>query len=224
MENEVKIYEEEKVSRRKSELKPTDHKTQNWYDEHDIKYFYQPELHKLLNGINDSYYMMAFLFIYEVGARVSEVLPIRFRDFDTTTGNIKVPVLKQRKKKIFKMVTVSDKMKAIILNHRIENKLGENDFILAKAPGKNPPNRSTFYRNFRKYVLSVLGAHFEDKAHPHTLRHSRAVHMLQSGINIAHVKSMMAHKSIANTMIYLQYSNRDFTNAVQQANREIGLE
>jgi site-specific recombinase XerD len=46
----------------------------------------------------------------------------------------------------------------------------------------------------------------------HTLRHSFATHLLQSGVNICEVQSRLGHKNVETTMIYTHVL-RDMTNA-----------
>jgi site-specific recombinase XerD len=46
----------------------------------------------------------------------------------------------------------------------------------------------------------------------HTLRHSFATHLLQSGVNICEVQSLLGHKNVETTMIYTHVL-RDMTNA-----------
>jgi site-specific recombinase XerD len=46
----------------------------------------------------------------------------------------------------------------------------------------------------------------------HMLRHSFATHLLQSGVNICEVQSLLGHKNVETTMIYTHVL-RDMTNA-----------
>ncbi|MBI4684050.1 MAG: tyrosine-type recombinase/integrase, partial [Nitrospirae bacterium] len=48
----------------------------------------------------------------------------------------------------------------------------------------------------------------------HTLRHSFATHLLQSGVNIREVQSLLGHKNVETTMIYTHVL-RDMSNAPQ---------
>ena len=66
-------------------------------------------------------------------------------------------------------------------------------------------------RNYDKYLKKIFKKAnlSEDKAHSHIFRHSRAIHLLNAGLNIAQVQKVLGHTSILNTMIYTKYSNYD---------------
>lgn len=45
--------------------------------------------------------------------------------------------------------------------------------------------------------------------HPHTLRHSFAIHCVKNGMSIQELQKILGHQSINTTMVYLQYSIAD---------------
>ncbi|HHT9118384.1 MAG TPA: tyrosine-type recombinase/integrase, partial [Candidatus Hypogeohydataceae bacterium YC38] len=48
-----------------------------------------------------------------------------------------------------------------------------------------------------------------DRSHPHTFRHSFAVHCVLSGVPLPVLKKWLGHSSISRTMIYCQVLARD---------------
>ena len=50
----------------------------------------------------------------------------------------------------------------------------------------------------------------EDKRHPHVLRHSVAVHLLQNGKDIHFVRDHLGHTNLKTTQIYARLAPKDF--------------
>jgi len=219
--NEITIYSETPITKngKKTELIQTDFKTNNYYENDNIVFFTTAQIKTLIDGIDNTFHKLSILLLYETGARIEEARALKFSDIDMSNGRIKVLTLKQRKKnKIYRYLKISDKLLSLILNHRVVNKLSDDDFILSQAHSKAAITRKGISLMLKSYVVRLLGQNNIDKAHPHALRHTRAVHLLDSGMNIMLLKNFLGHANIVNTLIYLKYSNKDMAEAVDRAN------
>ncbi|HSY51462.1 MAG TPA: tyrosine-type recombinase/integrase [Thermoanaerobaculia bacterium] len=69
-----------------------------------------------------------------------------------------------------------------------------------------PISGSTIYQLFRGYAEAAeLPA---DRRHPHVLRHSIAVHLMNAGLDAADVQDWLGHRDIASTMVYAAVTNK----------------
>jgi site-specific recombinase XerD len=168
---------------------------------------------------------MIFLLLYETASRFSEIRYLKFNDLEGTPDNtfVKIPIAKQRNRKQIKRVPISNILKNYILDHRIKNNLTDKDYILAKALGGKPVSNQTINMGLKRYILKICDNTYIDRAHTHTFRHSRAIHLLDAGVNIRIVQRLLGHASITNTLIYLKYSDKSFNDAISTANKKIGL-
>jgi integrase/recombinase XerC len=56
----------------------------------------------------------------------------------------------------------------------------------------------------------------DGRAHPHTFRHSYAVHLLKNNVPITVVQKLLGHSSIENTAIYLAVVQSDIREFVER--------
>jgi site-specific recombinase XerD len=57
--------------------------------------------------------------------------------------------------------------------------------------------------------MTAIKAGIKKNISPHTLRHSFATHMLESGTNLKRVQMLMGHNSLKTTSLYLHLANID---------------
>lgn len=135
--------------------------------------------------------------LYGAGMRISEVCTLRIIDIESNAKRIKVYQGKGAKDRY------------TLLPDELVDKL-RSYYIEAGRPKEylftsNQTKRSLHPRSMQLVVNSAMEkAGFKDKGYTaHTLRHSFATHLLDSGANIHVIKTLLGHSKIETTMIYL---------------------
>ena len=88
--------------------------------------------------------------------------------------------------------------------------------------------------NSRKEKLTRAGVHYiikkygktarqenkaliPEKISPHCLRHSKAMHLLQAGVNLVYIRDILGHVSVQTTEIYARADTRQKRDALEKA-------
>ncbi len=216
------IYENKKLKHNKTELVEYKSSWKNYYEE-EIKYLNESEIIKLLDGITNEFHKMLFSFSFETGARISEVLQVKIHDIDFYNKTVKLATLKRRNKNIVRVLTLSNSLINRILMYEKLKILIKTDYLFAKNSGNKPISIQAANKALKKYIVSILGTEYQDLAHLHTLRHSRAIQLLNSGVNLVQVKTILGHANIMNTLVYLKYSNKDIQDSIRKSNIILGI-
>jgi integrase/recombinase XerD len=142
--------------------------------------------------------------IYGSGLRVSELLDIKMEDIHLNQGYIKV-VGKGDKER---MVPISDMANIALRNYIIK---GRDYLIKEKTPylflnqqGVRL-SRQGFFKLLKKLAVD---ANVEIDCSPHTLRHSFATHLLENGIDLRTLQTLLGHEDISTTQIYTHISQQ----------------
>jgi integrase/recombinase XerD len=151
------------------------------------------------DGIRD---LAILTFMYETGCRVHEMIDaclgdISFRKPNTVT-------LKGKGRKV-RVIPISSNafeiIKQYVERYRITNPIQPLFF-----------NRSNNHLS-RSGVSYILKKHlqlarqvdpniFIKSIHPHVFRHSKAMHLLESGVNLIYIRDFLGHSSVITTEIY----------------------
>jgi len=131
---------------------------------------------------------------YSSGLRASEIINLKWQDIDFDRNIIHVKRAKGKKDRI---VMLSEKVKEGL--KAIPKK---SDYVFIT-------NRNGKYsqRAIQKIIENAAKrAGIKKKITPHTLRHSFATHLLESGTDISHIKELLGHANISTTNIYTKVS------------------
>lgn len=78
--------------------------------------------------------------------------------------------------------------------------------FVTRQSDAGPMSASTIYQLFRGYAAAAGLP--PDRQHPHVLRHSIAVHLMNAGWDVADVQDWLGHRDIASTMVYATVTNK----------------
>lgn len=161
-------------------------------------YFTPEEVHRILDLCDKKRDHLLLNFLWQTGARVSEIIPVKVSDVDFYSGNLKILTLK-RKKPYYRYVPLNQ-LKGNLADYILEEGLARTDLIF-------PITRQ---RVFGIVKQAVLDAGYDDgRAHPHTFRHSFAVNCILQGVPLIVVQKWLGHSSIQSTMVYLKVRAED---------------
>ncbi len=180
----------------------------------------QPDL-STIKGRRD---MTMLSLMYHCGARVQEII-------DLTPAMVRL-----EKPLTVKIIGKGNKARIIPL---IEQQIGnlrtylqEHDMLKAQA------NLYPLFQNSRREKLTRAGVghillQYAAKARKidpglipdtlscHTLRHSKAMHLLQAGVNLVYIRDILGHTSVQTTEIYARADSKQKREAIEKAYVEV---
>jgi integrase/recombinase XerD len=164
--------------------------------------------------------------LYNTGARTQELI-------DLTPLSIRrekpymIELFGKNSKK--RLVPLEDNMMILLENYMLENNLllSENNshplfYNVWNEKLTNPG--ITFI--LKKYASQVKILHPEAiplKLSPHIFRHSRAMHLLQAGVNLVYIRDLLGHASVQTTEIYAKADSKLKREALEKAYADIGV-
>lgn len=156
------------------------------------------EVKKLLDSINNKKSKLMISLIYACGFRVSELVNLKINDLDF---NEKIGHARQAKGKKDRIFNIPDFLLLRLQEQAEKQKQLEQEFLFSGPKGKLSS------RNIQKIVRNATKkAELNKQVHPHTLRHSFATHLLESGTDIRFIQTLLGHSSLSTTEIYTHVS------------------
>lgn len=151
--------------------------------------------------------------LYATGIRVSELVNIKIKDIDT-------------KEKTIKVLGKGSKERIVIYNNHTSKAL--HNYLKDGYHSLNKKNTGYLILNkngdrlSERYIRKIIDKHIRKanintKISPHTLRHTFATDMLESGADLMTVKELLGHESLNTTSIYTHITNEQIKKAYNMA-------
>jgi len=136
--------------------------------------------------------------LWRTGMRISELLNMKSRDIEFNNHVINITRAKGGKQRRIPL----DSQTLLLLS----------SYISAQSIHENRPifdiTRQHANRIVKKYG-KIAGLN----VHPHTLRHSFAIHLVRSGVDLRRIQLLLGHSDLNITQVYLQFKDTDIKEA-----------
>ena len=191
-----------------------------------MSYFSPEGLHLLLEQPDTStrqgrrdHAMLSLL--YDSAARVQELADLCVRDVRLENP---VTVTLRGKGRKTRIVPITSKTVSIIKQYFHEKgwlgKSASLDFPVFMNSRQSKLSRAGIAHILGKYVDSARKVNeglIPKTASPHSLRHSKAVHLLRSGVPLIYIRDFLGHVSVTTTEIYAKVDTEERRKALENA-------
>lgn len=142
------------------------------------------------------------LFMYETAARAQEICDLTRKQIHI--GDYNYVVLKGKGNKE-RNVPISKELSNIIIKYlKVFKVIEEDDYVFKNKSSAKMTTKGIEYI-LKKYVSECRNKHpekFTEDYSNHSMRHTRAMHLLESGVNLIYIRDILGHSSIVTTEIY----------------------
>jgi site-specific recombinase XerD len=159
--------------------------------------------------------------LYDAGARVQELIDLKVSEVRLAQPATITLTGKGNKKR---NIPIMAKTRTLLEGYMAENHLLENGrqqsplFYNSRYQAFTRPGIAYILdKYFKQAKLSHIDEVFPDRLHPHMLRHSRALHLLESGVNLIYIRDLLGHVSVTTTEIYLKFDTEIKRKALEAA-------
>jgi len=176
------------------------------------------EVHKIIALIRLARYRTCLTTIYCCGLRLSEGVNLRVADVDSARMLLHVHGKGAKDRYVPLPPTTLEMLREFWKTHC-------NRIWLFPSPGRNgldepisaiPVSKSSVQTAFRE---ARIEAGINKRASVHTLRHSYATHLLESGVNLRLIQEYLGHNTPTTTSVYTHLTDRAKSAATQSINR-----
>lgn len=161
---------------------------------------------------------------YDTGARVSEITDLKFENIRFAEPPTITLTGKGGKSRIVPLLPKTvEYLKSYIARWNINLSENKSQYVFVNRSGEKLSRAGVKYI-LDKYVLSAK-AHspelFPDIISPHSLRHTKAMHLLQSGVNVVYIRDILGHSNLNTTDRYARTDTQMKREALEKAEIEM---
>ncbi len=206
-------------------FKKREKKTFDYLSQESLKYILEQPDKTKKKGRRDLTIMAT---LYDTGARVQELIDLKTNDVRLTKPTTITLSGKGNKKRC---VPIMEKTRNLLENYIKENRLmanGNQNHPLFYNSRRHPFTRPGITYILEKYLKQAKESHMEvlfpARLHPHLVRHTKAMHLLEAGVNLIYIRDLLGHVNVTTTEIYLRANTEMKRKALESAYMEVGIQ
>ncbi len=175
-----------------------------------IDYLTEEELKTILESIDTTTKigrrdLVILSLLYDTAARASEIINLKIEDIRLEEKYVILYGKGSKQRVVPLMENTVNLLKQYLKGKNLKVYLFEN---------KNNQKMNNF---FIKDVLLKYNKKISKKITPHTFRHTRAIHLLKSGVPLIMIRDLLGHESVVTTEIYAKVLEKDKFKAIEEA-------
>jgi integrase/recombinase XerD len=165
----------------------------------------QEEVTQLIDAARPPLHRTLLMTLYATGARNIELTHLKISDIDSQRMVIHIQGGKGRRDRD---VMLSSKLLEELRAHWHRLRRKPNTWLFPSKPSKNENQPIDTKTTWYACKEAALRAGIKKKIHPHTLRHCFATHLLEAGADLRTIQTLLGHRDLKETTIYLHLSQR----------------
>jgi len=158
--------------------------------------------------------------LYDSGARVQELCDLTVSDIRLDEpGTVKLTGKGDKTRIVPLMKPMAALLKQYIDEQGLQNP-GCNSYPLFRNRSGTKFTRKGITYILDKYVVIARNQHpdiFPENLSPHCMRHSKSMHLLQSGVNLVYIRDILGHVDIKTTEVYARIDSEMKRKALEKA-------
>lgn len=158
--------------------------------------------------------------LYDTGGRVQELADLKMGDIRLSSPTVIRLTGKGDKVRLVPIMAPTEKILKTYLDEHDPHYVAHGGYpLFCNRDGKKLTRAGIAYI-LDKYVKQAQAAgnvFMREPVSPHSLRHSKAMHLLQAGVNLVYIRDLLGHADVSTTEVYARADERLKRKALEQA-------
>lgn len=158
--------------------------------------------------------------LYDTGARVQEIVDLRMEDIRLSSPTVVRLTGKGGKARLVPIMAPTEKLLRQYLDERDPDHVMHGGYpLFYNRAGKKLTRAGVTYilDKYLSLAQSAGSKSLPESLSPHCLRHSKAMHLLQSGVNLVYIRDLLGHADVSTTEVYARADEHFKRKALEQA-------